>query len=120
MTTEESPIMQQPCCYTNNKVRQGNPSLDYNDDIIDEKSIKQRFGHKTDEQFHMLMSNAIAFTNRTEKNNEREFLKNCSLHIFENDNFYRQTSGNGKNIIVVNFENDIVVVQTIGFYKDNF
>lgn len=98
-----------------NKVRQENPLLDFKDDIIDENTIKHRFKHNTNDRFQKLMSKAIAFTHNTEQNGKRELLKNSTLNIYENDNFYRQTSGNGKNIIVVNFEKGEAVVVPIEF-----
>ncbi|CAC5362845.1 unnamed protein product [Mytilus coruscus] len=119
MDAENSVITEQPsaqkCNFSTNKVIQKSPSTDYEDDIINEYSITQRFGHTTDYRMQMLISKAIYFTNKAEENGERELLKNSSLHIYENENFYRQTSGNGKNLIIVNFENEDVVVESIGF-----
>lgn len=104
-------ITEQTLSSKNNKV---DPILDYKDDIIDEHTIRKRFGLITTNQFPNLISKAIEFTNKAETNGDRELLKNTKLHLYENENFYRQISGKGKYTIVVNFENEEVVVEAIG------
>lgn len=82
---------------------------------MNEHEIRSFFGDVKNDRLCLLIKEAIRSIERVKGKGFQELLKNTSLNIYHDENVYNFKSGNGRNLIVINYENEIPVTEFLGF-----
>lgn len=82
---------------------------------ISEEAITNYFCDVKNERLRLLINEANNSIKRIEGKGLQELLNNTCLNIYIDQTSYEFKSGNGKKLIVINYENDIPVTQFVGF-----
>lgn len=82
---------------------------------ISEQEIRTFFGDVSNDRLCVLINEAINSIRRVEENSLQQWLKNTCLNLYIDNTCYKFKSGNGRKLIVVNYENENPVTEFLGF-----
>lgn len=82
---------------------------------ISEQEIRTFFGYVSNDRLRVLIYKAVTSIKRVEEKCLQDSLQNASLNLYIDRTCYNFKNGNGRKLIVVNYENDSPVTEFLGF-----